>query len=154
MLKFLMQYILTNNSALCWSVRVCSSKTKMESVKVNQNLLKFRVIRKMNGHIYYIENRLFVREFFWTADVSTKSRHNTGTDPGFQVRGKAHLNIFGVFRVKNHDFTSTNHISSYFRGEGGAGCTPAWIRTWLQWENSRICYIFRQTCNISAEKKH
>jgi hypothetical protein len=69
MLKFLMQYILTNNSALCWSVRVCSSKTKMESVKVNQNLLKFRVIRKMNGHIYYIENWLFVREFFWTADV-------------------------------------------------------------------------------------
>ena len=38
-----------------------------------------------------------------------------GADPGFQVRGGAHLkklrravggaNIFGVFRVKNHDFT-------------------------------------------------
>ena len=41
-----------------------------------------------------------------------------GADPGFQVRG-AHLkklgraeggaNIFGVFRVKNHDFTPKNH---------------------------------------------
>jgi hypothetical protein len=33
----------------------------------------------------------------------------TGADPGFQVRG-AHLNFFGVFRVKNHDFTPKNHI--------------------------------------------
>ena len=43
----------------------------------------------------------------------------TGADPGFQVRG-AHLKklrraegcakIFGVFRVKNHDFTPINHI--------------------------------------------
>ena len=48
-----------------------------------------------------------------------------GADPGFQVRG-AHLkqlrraeggaNIFGVFRVKNHDFTPTNHIFSNFKG--------------------------------------
>ena len=45
----------------------------------------------------------------------------TGADPGFQVRG-AHLkklrraeggaNIFGVFRVKNHDFTPKNLIFS------------------------------------------
>ena len=44
----------------------------------------------------------------------------SGADPGFQVRGGAHLkklrrekggvNIFGVFRVKNHDFTPKNHI--------------------------------------------
>jgi hypothetical protein len=43
-----------------------------------------------------------------------QSGHSTGADPGFQVRG-AHLKqlrraeggakIFGVFRVKNHDFT-------------------------------------------------
>jgi hypothetical protein len=42
-------------------------------------------------------------------------------DPGFQVRG-VHLKklrrteggakMFGVFRVKNHDFTQTNHIFS------------------------------------------
>ena len=52
-------------------------------------------------------------------------RYNTGAVPGFQVRG-AHLkklrraeggaNIFGVFRVKNHDFTPKNHIFSNFRG--------------------------------------
>ena len=45
----------------------------------------------------------------------------TGADPGFQVRG-AHLKKsrraegdaknFGVFRVKNHDFTTKNHIVS------------------------------------------
>ena len=50
----------------------------------------------------------------------------TGADPGFQVRGGAHLKklrraeggakIFGVFRVKNHDFTPKNHIFSNFRG--------------------------------------
>ena len=50
---------------------------------------------------------------------------DAGADPGFQVRG-AHLKklrradggakIFGVFRVKNHDFTPENHIFSNFRG--------------------------------------
>jgi len=50
---------------------------------------------------------------------------STGADPGFQVRG-AHLKklrrmeggakIFGVFRVKNHDFTPKNHIFSNSTG--------------------------------------
>jgi hypothetical protein len=31
--------------------------------------------------------------------------------------------IFGVFRVKNHDFTQKNHIFSNFRG-ARAGCPP------------------------------
>ena len=44
---------------------------------------------------------------------------NAGADPGFQVRGaylkklrraEGGANIFGVFRVKNHDFTPKNHI--------------------------------------------
>ena len=44
----------------------------------------------------------------------------SGADPGFQVRGGAHLRklrraeegakIFGVFRVKNHYSTPKNHI--------------------------------------------
>ena len=48
---------------------------------------------------------------------------DTGADPGFQVRG-AHLTklhraeggakFFGVFRVKNHDFTPKNYIFSNF----------------------------------------
>ena len=51
----------------------------------------------------------------------------TGADPGFQVRG-AHLKklrraeggakIFGVFRVKNHDFTPKNHIFPILGGMG------------------------------------
>ena len=56
----------------------------------------------------------------------------SGADPGFQARGGgAHLkklgraeggaNIFGVFRVTNHDFTPKNHIFSNFRGGGGGG---------------------------------
>ena len=50
----------------------------------------------------------------------------TGADPGFQVRVGAHLKklrraeggakIFGVFRVKNHDFMPKNHIFSNCRG--------------------------------------
>jgi hypothetical protein len=31
-------------------------------------------------------------------------------------RAEGGANIFGVFRVKNHDFTPTNHIFSNFRG--------------------------------------
>jgi hypothetical protein len=48
----------------------------------------------------------------------------SGADPGFQVRGGAHLKklrraeggakIVGVFRVKNHDFTPKNHIFFQF----------------------------------------
>jgi hypothetical protein len=48
-------------------------------------------------------------------------------DPGFQVRGggaqlkklrraEGGAKIFGVFRVKNHDFRQKNHIFSNFRG--------------------------------------
>jgi hypothetical protein len=57
-----------------------------------------------------------------------------GADPGFQVRGGAQLKklrraeggakIFGVFRVKNHDFTPKNHIFSNFRGGGARGTPP------------------------------
>ena len=57
---------------------------------------------------------------------------HAGTDLEFQVRGGAHLKklrraeggakIFGVFRVKNHDFTPKNHIFSNFRGGGGRWC--------------------------------
>ena len=55
-----------------------------------------------------------------------------GADPGFQVRGGAHLNklrraegganIFWVFRVKNHDFTPKNLIFSNFRGSARLQC--------------------------------
>jgi hypothetical protein len=36
---------------------------------------------------------------------------------------------FWVFRVKNHDFTPTNYIFSNFReGRARAGCASPWIR--------------------------
>ena len=55
----------------------------------------------------------------------------SGADTKFHVRGGGHLkklrraeggaNIFGVFRVKNHEFTPTNLIFSNFReGRGSA----------------------------------
>ena len=53
--------------------------------------------------------------------------------PGFQVRG-AHLKklpraeggskIFGVSRMKNHDFTPKNHIFFNFRGGSAPGAPP------------------------------
>ena len=56
----------------------------------------------------------------------------SGAEPGFQVSG-AHLNKlrrveggaknFGVFRVKNYDFTPKIHMFSNFR-KARAGCTP------------------------------
>ena len=52
----------------------------------------------------------------------------SGADPGFQVRGGAHLKrlrraeggakFFGVFRVKNHDFMPKNHIFPILGGGG------------------------------------
>jgi hypothetical protein len=49
-------------------------------------------------------------------------QYNSGTDPGFQVKGGARLKklrrveggakMFEVFRVKHHDFTPKNHIFS------------------------------------------
>ena len=48
--------------------------------------------------------------------------------------GEAHLKtlrwteggakMFGVFRMKNHDFTPKNHIFSNFKGGARAGCAP------------------------------
>ena len=45
----------------------------------------------------------------------------SGEDPGFQVRGdglpaEGGTNIFGVFRVKNHDLPPKNYIFSNFMG--------------------------------------
>ena len=68
----------------------------------------------------------FVVEFSYMYGIA-------GADPGYQVGG-AHLKklrraeggvkIFGVFRVKNHDFTPKNNIFSNFRG-ARSGCAPS-----------------------------
>ena len=67
------------------------------------------------------------------------STHEQGADPGFQVRG-AHLNklrraeggakIFGVFRVKNHNFTPKNQF--FFQFWGGGGAPPLDPPLWTQ----------------------
>ena len=63
----------------------------------------------------------------------------------FKLGGGAHLKklgraeggekIFGVFRMKNHDFTQKNHIFSNFRGRAprvrAPGAPPPWIRPWI-----------------------
>ena len=60
---------------------------------------------------------------YFIIHISSNTVHITGADPGFQVRGggrtlnklrraEGGANIFLVFRVKNHDFTSNNHIFS------------------------------------------
>ena len=50
-----------------------------------------------------------------------------GADPEFQVGGHFKI-LFGVFRVKNHDFTQKNHIFSNFRGGAPGAPTPHWSR--------------------------
>ena len=61
------------------------------------------------------------------------TEEDAGADPVFQVRGtqikklrraEGGANIFGVFRVKNHDLTPKNHIFSNFRGGRRAGAPP------------------------------
>ena len=56
---------------------------------------------------------------YFDSDMSKSTNTVAGADPGFQVRGGAvkklrraegGAKIFGVFHVKNHDFTSKNHI--------------------------------------------
>ena len=48
------------------------------------------------------------RKHFWGISCE-KSRFYTKKSYLFQLRREAR-NIFGVFRVKNHDFTQKNHI--------------------------------------------
>ena len=61
------------------------------------------------------------------------SKYSSGADRGFQVKGGAlkkiapsegGAKIFGVFRVKNNDFTPKNHIFTNFRGGGAQGAPP------------------------------
>ena len=88
----------------------------------------------------------------------------SGADPGFQVRG-AHLKnllraeggtkMFGVFRVKNHDFSPKNHIFSNFRGVGGRHLPldpPLVFKSSLSLNH--WCNIVRNvTCKLSFELK-
>ena len=87
------------------------------------NLLIFFIL-----YFYFICTKIVLQEKIMPSDYIYQSckhiclydHHSSGTDPGFQVRWGAHLKklrrvegcakIFGVFRVKNHDFTPKNHL--------------------------------------------
>ena len=103
-----------------------------------------------------------------------------GVDQGFQVRGggggraEGGVKIFGVFRVKNHDFTPKNHIftncggrhehfwgisceksrfyakKSYFfpiLGGGGAGCAPPPPPPWICPWTQTLCHRIENNIN-------
>jgi len=61
-----------------------------------------------------------------------KQISNTGADPGFQVRGalkksrraEGGAKIFGVFRVKNHDFTQKIIFFPILGGRARPGVPP------------------------------
>jgi hypothetical protein len=53
-----------------------------------------------------------------------KTAQLQGRIQDFKLGGGALNFFFGVFRVKNHDFTPKNHIFSNFRGGGGRGRPP------------------------------
>ena len=55
--------------------------------------------------------------------INYRCEHKSGADPGFQVRGRTlkksrraegGAKIFGVFRVKNHDFTQKKNYFFHF----------------------------------------
>ena len=57
--------------------------------------------------------------------ITTKETYSwlfAEADPGFQVRGGG-AKMFGVFRVKNHNFTPKNHFFPILGG-AHAGCAP------------------------------
>ena len=76
-----------------------------------------------------------------------EKRFGSGADPGLHVR-VTHLNksrraeggsnIFGVFRVKNNDFTPKNHIFSNFRGRALGAPLPLDPPLRLRWCSTGI----------------
>ena len=79
--------------------------------------LCFFDLRILITSLWYLQTLLIPVDY-----LSCVMLYSTGADPGFQVRGGAYLKklrraeggakIFGVFRVKNHDFTPKSHIFS------------------------------------------
>jgi hypothetical protein len=79
------------------------------------------------GNIYQVSSQS--KDWKVSFNYNTRKIQYTWADPGFQVRGGGHLKklrraeggaeIFGVFRVKNHDFTPKNHILSNCGGRRG-----------------------------------
>jgi hypothetical protein len=81
--------------------------------------------------------------------ISPESGTLAGADPGSQVKKKLRraeggAKIFGVFRVKNHDFAPKNHIFSNFRAGRAPGALPPWIRPCLVSNSLRDLHLKTQ----------
>jgi hypothetical protein len=102
----------------------------------------------------FIKNKIY-RTICHMKYTDLYNRSFAGADPGFQVRG-AHLKklrrteggakIFGVFRVKNHDFTPKNHIFPNFRGAHRHRVRPPCIRPWFALSVKVIRINYTQLC--------
>jgi hypothetical protein len=91
----------------------------------------------------------------------------SGADPGFQVRGGAHLKkLFWVFRMNNHDFTPKIICFQILWG-GGWGGGASWIRPcprdftnqwWRQIRRPFICHfaiwLFFTTSGLQSHFAH
>ena len=157
MIQFINEQIhSTENSSICVDLISSTDPNVIDLIYVGQPFLSVNVRYHCPIYgIFKVSNTLH----------TCFKRRISGADPGFQVRG-AHLkklrraqggaNIFGIFRVKNHDFTQKNHIFSncggrrenfwgisceksrfyakksyifqFFGGGARAGCAPPWIR--------------------------
>ena len=91
-------------------------------IKITINYLQYLQVTGRG----YKENKIKNNNQLFTIRIQANER--AGADPGFQVRGEylkklrradGGAKIFGVIRVKNHDFTPKNHIFYNFRGGGG-----------------------------------
>ena len=90
------------------------------------------------------------REKFWGISCET-SRFYAKKSYFFQLRREART-FFGLFRVKNHDFTPKNHIFSNFRGAPPPGFAPA-----LQREHNPIIKHqtrYKRTPSVQTKSKN
>ena len=87
----------------------CFMKNKIDIRRECQGLRKSEFYKK-----YILASSVMTYIIPYVAPFTTI--HTTGKDPGFHLkqlrRAEGGAKIVGVFRVKNHDFTSKNHIFS------------------------------------------
>jgi hypothetical protein len=75
---------------------------------------------------------LYIASYDWTLLLMEKGEGRQGRIQDFKLWGAlkkiapsgGRRENFGVFRVKNHDFTPNNHIFSNFRGGARSGYAP------------------------------
>ena len=89
----------------------------------------WNILSLQKQNMILFSNLMKTPQLLWLEQGLYRKRY-PGADPGFQVREGAHLKklrraeggakSFGVFRVKNHDFTPKNHIFPILGPPGSA----------------------------------